>query len=172
MRAFSKTSYRSYAGLAAATALLLSFASCGGSTTVLEPKPATDFSLADINGKQVRLSELKGNVVLLNFWETWCPPCRVEMPWFVDFQQKYKDRGFVVLAVSLDAEGWKVVKPFAEKFQLNFPVVVGDHSLVEKYGGLSVLPTSFVIDKEGNVRSRHDGLRDKADWEAEIESLL
>ena len=172
MRAFSKTSYRSCAGLAAATALLLSFASCGGSTTLLEPKPAADFSLADINGKQVRLSELNGNVVLLNFWETWCPPCRVEMPWFVDFQQKYKDRGFVVLAVSLDAEGWKVVKPFAEKFQLNFPVVVGDHSLVEKYGGLSVLPTSFVIDKEGNVRSRHDGLRDKADWEAEIESLL
>lgn len=171
MRAFSKTSYRSCAGLAAATALLLSFASCGGST-VLEPKPATDFSLADINGKQVRLSELKGNVVLLNFWETWCAPCRVEMPWFVDFQQKYKDRGFVVLAVSLDAEGWKVVKPFAEKFQLNFPVVVGDNSLVEKYGGLSVLPTSFVIDKEGNIRSRHDGLRDKADWEAEIESLL
>jgi cytochrome c biogenesis protein CcmG/thiol:disulfide interchange protein DsbE len=94
------------------------------------------------------------------------------MPWFVDFQQKYKDRGFVVLAVSLDAEGWKVVKPFAEKFQLNFPVVVGDNSLVEKYGGLSVLPTSFVIDKEGNIRSRHDGLRSKADWEAEIESLL
>ena len=153
-------------------ALLLSFASCGGSTNLPEPKPATDFSLADINGKQVRLSELKGNVVLLNFWETWCAPCRVEMPWFVDFQQKYKDRGFVVLAVSLDAEGWKVVKPFAEKFQLNFPVVVGDNSLVEKYGGLSVLPTSFVIDKEGNIRSRHDGLRSKADWEAEIESLL
>ena len=172
MKAFSKASYRPCAGFAAAVAVLLSLASCGRSTTVLEPKPATDFSLADINGKQVRLSELKGNVVLLNFWETWCAPCRVEMPWFVDFQQKYKDRGFVVLAVSLDAEGWKVVKPFAEKFQLNFPVVVGDNSLVEKYGGLSVLPTSFVIDKEGNIRSRHDGLRSKADWEAEIESLL
>jgi len=172
LRDFFRALHRPCAGLAAATALLLSFASCGRGATVLEPKPATDFSLADFNGKEIRLSELKGNVVLLNFRETWRAPCRVEMPWFVDFQQKYKDRGFVVLAVSLDAEGWKVVKPFAEKFQLNFPVVVGDNSLVEKYGGLSVLPASFVIDKEGNVRGRHDGRRDKADWEAEIESLL
>ena len=92
---------------------------------VEERKPAPDFTLKDEAGRDVTLSDYRGKVVLLNFWATWCGPCKIEMPWFVAFQRKYKDQGFTVIAVSLDEEGWDVVRPFVEEYGLNFPVVVG-----------------------------------------------
>ncbi len=165
----------------ALTALSLSI-SCGGASVesagesakaaAQDPRPAPDFSLPDAQGREVKLSDLKGQVVLLNFWATWCGPCKIEMPWFVEFQRQYKDQGFSVVAVSLDSEGWEVVKPFAEEYKLNFPVVVGDDELADKFGGVAALPTTFIIDKEGRITASHTGLVSKSDYEDEIKNLL
>jgi peroxiredoxin len=162
---------------------LLAVASCTRETAVItdetvqaasteQPKPAADFTLKDAEGRDVKLSDYKGKVVLLNFWATWCGPCKIEMPWFVEFQRDYKDKGFAVVAVSLDEEGWEVVKPFAEDLKLNFPVVVGDDELADKFGGIAALPTTFIIDKEGKITATHTGLVSKSDYKDEIESLL
>jgi len=160
----------------------LLFASCGNlppeasSETVQaageQRQPAPDFSLKDVHSADVQLSEFKGKVVLLNFWATWCGPCKIEMPWFVEFQREYKDRGFSVIAVSMDEEGWDIVRPFTEELKLNFPVVVGDDKLADEYGGVSALPTTFIIDKEGRIAATHQGLISKGDYEDEIERLL
>ncbi|MCB1019432.1 MAG: TlpA family protein disulfide reductase [Acidobacteria bacterium] len=136
------------------------------------PKAAPDFTLTDADGNEVTLSKLKGQVVLLNFWATWCGPCKIEMPWFIDFQRQYKDRGFTVVAVSLDEEGWDVVRPYAEEMQFNFPVVVGNDDLAEKFGDMYALPTTFVINKQGEIVDTHTGLVDRTVYEEEIESLL
>jgi cytochrome c biogenesis protein CcmG/thiol:disulfide interchange protein DsbE len=155
---------------------------CGGGTvesadrvevaSVEKREPAPDFTLQDAHGRDVSLSELRDKVVLLNFWATWCGPCKIEMPWFVEFQRKYKDRGFTVVAVSLDEEGWEVVKPFAEQLNLNFPVVVGTDEMGDKFGGVTALPTTFMIDIQGRIASQHTGLVSKGTYEEEIEKLL
>ena len=169
----------------ALAAALFSMAACGGGSASVEsagvaeaaepaesPTAAPDFSLESSDGGTVTLSSLKGQVVLVNFWATWCGPCKIEMPWFIEFQRKYKDRGFSVVAISLDEEGWDAVRPFAEELQANFPIVLGDVAVEEKFGGVAALPTTFVIDKEGMIHSRHTGLVSKGDYEDEIESLL
>ncbi len=133
---------------------------------------APDFALKDADGREIKLSDFKGKVVLLNFWATWCGPCKIEMPWFVDFQRKYKDRGFSVVAVSLDEEGWEVVKPFVEQFKLNFPIVVGNDEVADRFGGVAALPTTLIIDKQGKIASRHTGLVSMSDYEDQILELL
>ncbi|MBI1356495.1 MAG: redoxin domain-containing protein [Acidobacteria bacterium] len=169
------------AALAASSLFLLS--GCGDSapsvaTEVAEasegeaPKPAPDFTLEAVDGKQVKLSDYKGQVVLLNFWATWCGPCKIEMPWFIEFQRKYKDQGFTVLAVSLDEEGWEVVRPYAENLKPNFPLLLGNDQIDERFDGIVALPTTLIIDKEGRIVSRHTGLISKSDYESEIEGLL
>lgn len=137
-----------------------------------ERRPAPEFALKDADGKEHKLSDFKGKVVLLNFWATWCGPCKIEMPWFVDFQRKYKDQGFSVLAVSLDDEGWEVVRPFAEDLKLNFPVLLGNDAMADEFGGVVALPTTFLIDKEGKIYKMHQGLVSKGDYEEDIEKLL
>ena len=134
--------------------------------------PAPDFNLKDVHNEDVKLSEFKGKVVLLNFWATWCGPCKIEMPWFVEFQREYKDRGFSVIAVSMDEEGWDIVRPFTEDLKLNFPVVIGDDQIADGFGGVAALPTTFIIDKQGRIAATHQGLVSKGDYADEIESLL
>jgi cytochrome c biogenesis protein CcmG/thiol:disulfide interchange protein DsbE len=170
--------------VAALAAGLLLTSSCSGPETmstdtveaaaanIEERKPAPEFTLKDGQGQDVSLSDFRGKVVLLNFWATWCGPCKIEMPWFVDFQRKYKDQGFSVVAVSLDEEGWDVVRPFAEDMKLNFPVLLGDDELAESFGGVQALPTTFIIDKEGRIYNSHMGLVSMSDYEDEIKKLL
>ena len=131
-----------------------------------------DFSLKDVNGKEFTKADIEGRVVLLNFWATWCGPCKIEMPWFIDFQRKYKDQGFLVLAVSLDEEGWEVIRPFAAELKPNFPILLGDDATAEEFGGVAALPTSFIIDKNGAIVTRHTGLVSKSEYADEIERLL
>jgi thiol-disulfide isomerase/thioredoxin len=135
-------------------------------------KAAPEFALKDVNGKTVNLSEYKGKVVLLNFWATWCGPCKIEIPWFIDFEQKYKDRGFAVLGVAMDDEGREIVKPYIEKSKINYRIVLGDDSVATMYGGIDSLPTTFVLDKDGKIASTHVGLVSKSDYENEIQQLL
>jgi cytochrome c biogenesis protein CcmG/thiol:disulfide interchange protein DsbE len=135
-------------------------------------KAAPDFALKDSNGAAVKLSDYKGKVVLLNFWATWCGPCKVEIPWFIEFQQQYKDKGFEVLGVAMDDEGWQAVKPYLTERKVNYRVLLGNDSVTQLYGGVDSLPTTFVIDKEGRIASAHVGLVAKHEYLGEIQSLL
>jgi peroxiredoxin len=137
-----------------------------------ERKKAPEFTLKDADGKTVRLSDYRGKVLLVNFWATWCAPCRIEIPWFIEFEKKYKDQGFAVLGVSMDEDGWDAVKPYLARAQINYRVLLGDDITAQSYGGVESMPTSFVVDKEGKVASVHVGLINKSDYENEIKSLL
>jgi peroxiredoxin len=134
--------------------------------------PAPDFTLRDSNGKTVRLADYRGQVVLLNFWATWCGPCKAEIPWFIEFQKSFKDKGFTVLGVALDDDGWDSVKPYLEHKQMNYPVVLGSPQVEAAYGGIESVPTSFVIDRQGRIASVHIGLITKDVYEADIQQLL
>jgi cytochrome c biogenesis protein CcmG/thiol:disulfide interchange protein DsbE len=135
-------------------------------------KTAPDFELKDASGKIVKLSDFKGKVVLLDFWATWCGPCAIEIPWFIDFQRRYKDRGFEVLGVSMDDDGWKAISPFVAEKKINYRVVQGDDKTGDLYGGVEALPTTFVIDRDGRIASVHVGLTGRKDFEDAIEKLL
>jgi peroxiredoxin len=167
-------------GVAAAGAVCVMLAGCS-STKVppanqakasKDPNAAPNFALKDANGDTVHLSDYRGKVVLLNFWATWCGPCNVEIPWLKEFENKYKDRGFAVLGVSLDDDGWSVVKPFISQKKLNYRVLLGDDKVADLYGGVDSLPTNFIIDREGRIDKVHVGLVSKSEYQNEIGHLL
>lgn len=116
------------------------------------------YSARTLDGEQISLEELRGKVVLVNFWATWCPPCRLEMP---GFQHVYEDRradGFVVLGISTDQSGQGVVREFLEERGITFPVTMASAQVVRDFGGVRALPTSFLIDREGRVRQEVTGI--------------
>lgn len=135
-------------------------------------KPAPDFTLKDAGGKTVRLSDYRGKVVLLDFWATWCGPCKIEIPWFIAMQRNLKDRGLVVLGVSMDEEGWEVVKPFLTQMNVNYRVAIGDDATSKAYGGIDALPTTFLIDREGRIADKHEGVTSRKEFEDGVEKLL
>ena len=136
-------------------------------------KPAPDFTLTDSNGAKVRLADYRGKAVLLNFWATWCGPCQIEIPWFKEFEQQYKSKGFEVLGVSMDEDGWSAVKPYLAEHKLNYRILLGDDTVAQLYGGLDALPTTFMIDREGKFAfAPHVGLIGKNEYAAEIQSLV
>ena len=133
---------------------------------------APAWELKDLDGKAVKLSDFKGKVVLLNFWATWCPPCRQEIPDLVALQDKYNDKGLVVVGVSLDQNGPAGVKAFASRMKINYPIVMGDEKISLSYGGINAIPSTFFIDREGNVAGHHEGGADQAMFEAAVKPLL
>jgi peroxiredoxin len=133
---------------------------------------APDFSVKDASGASFHLSDYKGKVVLLNFWATWCGPCQIEIPWFMDFENTYKDRNFAVLGVSFDDDGWTSVKPFIEKKKLNYRIAIGTEEISTLYGGLDSLPTTFILDRQGRIAATHVGLVSKSDYQNDILKLL
>jgi peroxiredoxin len=137
-----------------------------------ERKSAPDFTLKDSDGRPVQLSEYRGKVVLLNFWATWCGPCRLEIPWFIEFERQHKDQGFAVLGVSMDEEGWSVVKPFMSETGMNYRVLMGDDSIAQLYGGVDSLPTTFIIDRDGRIANVHIGLVSKSSYENDLKQLF
>ena len=136
-------------------------------------KSVADFSLPDLNGKVYRPSDFKGKVLLVNFWATWCGPCLIEIPWFLEFVEQYGPEGLEVLAISMDEEGPETVKPFVEKHGMEpFTVVMGNGETPDLFGGLLGFPTTFMVDRDGNYYSKHQGLVGKQDIEDEILILL
>lgn len=137
--------------------------------------PAPDFEVKDTNGQTFHLADYKGKVVLLNFWATWCGPCKVEIPWFIDFEKNYKDRGFAVVGISLDDDGWDAVKPYLEARKMNYRVALGNMQIERLYAGgegIQSLPTSFIIDRDGKIADVHVGLISRSDYQNELEELL
>jgi peroxiredoxin len=139
---------------------------------VEDRKMAPDFTVTDASGKSVKLSDFRGKAVLLNFWATWCGPCKVEIPMLKGLQQTYQDRNFTVVGVSLEAEGWALVRPYMERAQFNYPVVVGSEDIAALYGGLEAVPTTLLIDKFGRIASIHVGLCSRSEYEGEIKAVL
>jgi peroxiredoxin len=132
---------------------------------------APDFSLKDISGKDVKLAELKGKVVLVNFWATWCEGCQVEIPWFVEFQKEYASRGLVVVGISLDDDGWKSVKPWIKEKKVNYPIVIGNEGLGKQYG-LVGMPLTALVDREGRIADVHQGIVQTTATQEKIRDLL
>ena len=143
--------------------------------------PAPELSLKALDGKDINLSQYRGKVVLVNFWATWCEPCRFEIPWLIEMQQKYGAKGFTVLGVAMDDEGRSVVAPFVDKerfdvngnkSQMNYPIVIGNDAAADKFGGLLGYPTSVLIDRDGKQIKRITGLISYEEISKTIESQL
>ena len=142
---------------------------------------APDLTLKDLNGADVSLSDYKGKVVLVNFWATWCEPCRVEIPWLIEMQQKYGPQGFVILGVALDEEGKSVVAPFVakERFdvngtkeQMSYKILIGNDDAADKFGGLFGYPTSILISRDGKQVKRVTGMISPDEMAKLVESQL
>jgi thiol-disulfide isomerase/thioredoxin len=135
-----------------------------------DPEMAPPFLLRDINGKIVSTADWKGKVVILNFWATWCPPCREEVPELVQLQANYKDK-LLVIGASEDEDGPQKVQQFVQRFGMNYPVVMATKELIDNYGGVPALPTSFLIDPQGRVVQKHTGLYEYEVYEREVRAL-
>jgi peroxiredoxin len=134
-------------------------------------RAAPNFTLIDSRGASVRLSDYKGKVVLLSFWATWCVWCKTEIPWYVEFQNKYKNKGLSVIGVSMDEDGWRSARPFLEEKKMTYTVVVGNEALASSYA-LDALPLTVLIDRDGKIARSHAGIMEKDSFENEIRVLL
>lgn len=140
----------------------------------VDARPADfDFTLQDMNGDDVSFSELKGKVVLLNFWATWCGPCKIEMPWFVEFADEYEDQGLVVLGVSIDDTPDKI-QEFATQYDVDYPMLVGldREDFMASYGPIWGVPMTFFIDRDGALCRTHAGIAAREEFEKDITDLL
>ncbi|MBR9978657.1 MAG: TlpA family protein disulfide reductase [Bacteroidetes bacterium] len=135
-----------------------------------EEAPA--FSLKDKEGKTFSPESLKGKIIVLNFWATWCPPCRAEIPAFKNVYEKYKSKGVEILGVSLDHKGWSVITPFVDKYKINYPVVLGGAEIAKAYGNVRSIPTTFIIDRDGNVVGSHVGAMNEQELIKSFEKFL
>ncbi len=140
---------------------------------------APQFTLQDAEGNDLSLSSYKGKVIILDFWATWCPPCRMEIPHFIELQETYGDSGLQVIGVSVDQQGWEAVKPFMQQYKINYPVVLlTDSGVYNAYQNLlpanerGGIPFTFIIDKDGRIQQQYVGYRDKKVFEEAIKPLL
>ena len=133
---------------------------------------APNFSLKDLNGASFSLSETKGKVVILDFWATWCPPCRKEIPDFELLHKQYQKDGLVMVGVALDRGGADVVKSFVAQNGVTYKIVLGDQKVSNLYGGITGIPTTFIIDRQGHIVNKFVGYRNKGVFENEIKKLL
>jgi peroxiredoxin len=162
--------------LIATTALALAFLSypCGLSAEIVKAryrKPAPGFTLTDFRRAPITLSDFRGKVVLLDFWATWSAGCKIEMPWFAEFDGKYRRDGLAAIGVSMDEEGWAIVAPYVDAHPVSYSIVVGDSDVADRYS-VAAIPVTLLIDRNGRVAARHYGVVDKSGLENEIRKLL
>jgi thiol-disulfide isomerase/thioredoxin len=133
---------------------------------------APDFDLATLDGRRVKLSEFRGKAVLLNFWATWCPPCKIEMPWFVDLQKQYGKDGLVVLGVAMDDTAAPKIAEFAHDMGVNYQVLLGTDQVSDDYGDVQYLPTTFYVDRNGIIVDKAAGLFSREEIENDVKKIL
>ena len=139
---------------------------------IAERKPAPNFTLKDSSGKTVQVEDFRGKVVLLDFWATWCTGCKKEIPWFTEFEKTYGAKGFAVVGVSMDEEGWKVLKPFLAEHHVPYTMLLGDEATSQRYG-IENLPDTFLLDRQGRVAAAYRAvLVDRENIEDNIKALL
>ncbi|GEM_PF-495688 len=146
----------------------------GASTSLALTKsaPAPDFTLQSLDGKSVRLSDLRGKAVLLNFWATWCSPCKIEMPWFIELQKQYGSQGLQIVGVAMDDSSKEDIAKFASDMGVNYPVLLGKEAVGDAYGGVPALPETFFIGRDGKIVDKIIGLKGKAEIEDAIKKAL
>jgi len=156
-------------------ALLLALAAPAGALRAepVPPTPAPPWALKDPDGKPVSLSQFKGKVVVLDFWATWCTPCKAEIPGYIELQKKYAAEGLVFVGVSVDQDGEQIVKKFIKDYGINYTIVLaGDSDIQSAYGDVSMIPTTFIIDRQGQIRDKKVGKEETADYEKQILAVL
>ncbi|KPJ52703.1 hypothetical protein AMJ39_07185 [candidate division TA06 bacterium DG_24] len=155
-------------------AVILLLAGCGGQgeSPSTSADMAPDFTLKNLDGRDVSLRDFRGKIVLLDFWATWCPPCIQELPHFVELYDAYKVDGFEIIGIALDAGGVSVVKPFIEERGIEYTTLIGTDEVTQAYGGVRGIPTTFIIDREGKIYKKYQGYRDKSVFENDIKRLL
>ena len=155
-----------------ASSFVLATKAPGDITPADSRKALPGIALTDDKGGPVDLSAYKGRVVLLDFWATWCTGCKEEIPWFMEFQNKYKKSGLDVVGASLDEDGWKSVKPFLSDHKINYRIVIGTFESAKQFGVDKGMPVSVLIDRTGKIADLHPGMVDKDAFEREIQTLL
>jgi thiol-disulfide isomerase/thioredoxin len=138
----------------------------------LQGKVAPGFTLVDLQGKKVSLADYKGKPVLVNFWATWCGPCKLEMPWFEEFSKKYQPQGLVILGLAADDAGKSVIADTARKSGVTYPILLADDKIEEAYGGVDYLPESFYVDRQGKVLIETAGVSSEGGGKDEIEANI
>jgi cytochrome c biogenesis protein CcmG/thiol:disulfide interchange protein DsbE len=156
-----------------AVALAVPFQAAADVRPAGERKPVPAFSMTNAKGQPVKLSDYRGKVVVLNFWATWCTGCKVEIPWFVEFDKKYRGKGLAAIGVALDDEGWQTVKPYLTAHPISYPVTVASFEVLEKPLSLDPsLPITLLIDRRGNIADTHVGVVEKNTFEKKLVELL
>ncbi len=146
----------------------------GTPDTLIAPhdrKLAPDFTLTDLDGETITLSKLRGKVVLLDFWATWCGGCKVELPWYVEFDRKYREKGLAVVGISMDDGGPRLVRTFAAGKGMLYPIVIGNEAIGDRFH-LESMPLTLLIDKRGRIAVAHSGIVERATFEQHLRSLL
>ena len=138
----------------------------------LKGKPAPEFALESLDGATVHLSDFRGKAVLLNFWATWCQPCKIEMPWFEDLQEQYGSQGFQVVGIAVDDASKEDIAKFAKEIGVNYPILLGKEAVGTAYGGVPFLPSSFFIDRDGKIVTRVSGLKSRSEIEDDVKAAL
>ncbi|MFZ0705233.1 MAG: TlpA disulfide reductase family protein [Candidatus Korobacteraceae bacterium] len=133
---------------------------------------APDFELVSLDGQKVKLSDFRGKAVVLNFWATWCAPCKVEMPWFVDLQKQYAHEGLVIVGVAMDDSDPQKIAQFASEMGVNYPVLLGTNNVSDEYGDVEYLPTTFYINRQGKIVVKVAGLAGKPEIEGDVKKAL
>jgi len=145
---------------------------CSKSEPLPKGKKAYDFTLKDLDGNTHRLSDFEGKVVILDFWDTWCPPCKAEIPHFIDLHHKYKDKGFVMIGAAIGQRGENAVRQFIQEKNVPYLNLMANMEAIQGFGGFNGIPTTFVIDKEGYIYKKYTGQVPKQTFEQDIKSLL
>jgi thiol-disulfide isomerase/thioredoxin len=157
------------AGMLILAALLIG---CGGNEKTATPASGYDFSLRDLEGREVKLSNYGGQVVLVNFWAPWCGPCRMETPDLIDLFTEYEGRGFQILAVAVAFRGEQSVHDFAQESGIPYPVLLGHENLVKQYGGFRGIPSTFLFTRDGKLYRKYEGMQPRNVFEKDIKALL
>jgi peroxiredoxin len=141
-------------------------------TARMQSGTAPDFTLQSLDGKTIRLSDFRGKAVVLNFWATWCAPCKIEMPWFVDLQKQYGPAGVQFLGVAMDDASTKEIAEFAQSMKVNYPILIGKEAVGDAYGGVQFLPETFYLDRSGKIVDKAFGLKGRGEIEDDIKKIL